>query len=244
MITFILFSVVTVRLSLCAEITEIRQLMKLRNRLTENQQAKEKAVIDQIYQTGHYLTLLRLQLDGAIKDTEIGVIALINCLNQIHHLSNAQVDRISKSMRNVLMLSDILRDQSTHNQDFVDSRAIMSRFDEGNQILLDVIAALDTGNNAVIDQLSESLSCLQFQDVLRQRVEQVQFAIHELDEHFVALAHYLSNSVEDIHFSPTLKQRMESHLDHYVMDSQREVYASVTGRVPSEEGDRPKIELF
>jgi hypothetical protein len=244
MITFILFSVITLRLFSWAEIKEINRFMKSPNKLTENQQLKEKTLLDEIVQTGPYLTLLHQQLDGAIKDTEIGVIALIKCINEIHHLSTAQVDRISESMRNVVMLSDILREHSADNKDFVDSSAMVSRFDEGNQMLLDVISALHGGNIEVIDQLSEAFSCLQFQDVLRQRVEQVQSAIHDLDEHFVGLAKYFSDSVRDSHLSPTLKQRMESHLDQYVMNSQRDVYASVTGSVQSEERDRPKIELF
>jgi hypothetical protein len=39
-------------------------------------------------------------------------------------------------------------------------------------------------------------------------------------------------------FYPTLKQQMESHLDQYVMKSQREVYLSVTGNQFSEESDK------
>jgi hypothetical protein len=244
MITFIILNVATLWLLLSSRLTEISRFMKPRNGPTENQQAKEKAVLDEIFQIGPYLTLLQQQLDGAIKDTEIGVIALIKCLNEIHHLSNSQVDRISESMRNVMILSDILREQSTHNKDFIDSSSMESRFNEGNKMLLDVISALDAGNNKVIERLSEALSCLQFQDVLRQRVEQVQSAIHDLDEHFIVLANHFSDSVGDRHLSPTLKERMESHFDQYVMSSQREVYASVTGNMRSEEGDRPKIELF
>ena len=244
MITFVIFTGVTLWLFLPSALTVMSRFIKPRNSLTENQRLKEKTLLDEIVQTGPYLTLLHQQLDGAIKDTEIGVIALIKCINEIHHLSTAQVDRISESMRNVVMLSEILREHSADNKDFVDSSAMVSRFDEGNQMLLDLISALHGGNNEVIDQLSEALSCLQFQDVLRQRVEQVQSAIYELNVHFVGLANYFSDSGGDSHLSPTLKQRMENHLDQYVMDSQREVYASVTGSVQSEERDRPKIELF
>jgi methyl-accepting chemotaxis protein len=41
-----------------------------------------------------------------------------------------------------------------------------------------------------------------------------------------------------------LKQRMEGHLDRYVMHSQRDTHSKVTGAVSASDDNRPKIELF
>ncbi len=111
-------------------------------------------------------------------------------------------------------------------------------------MLLDVIIAVDAGNKEAINRLSEALGFLQFQDVLRQRVEQVEIAIKELDEHFLVMAQRFPDPEWDGQLSPTVKQRMEGHLDRYVMTSQRDTHRAVTGTVTSNDDNRPQIELF
>jgi methyl-accepting chemotaxis protein len=342
-------------------------MLKAKNCRLENKRNKQKIVAEDIAEASPYLNLMRQQLDGALQGTETGVIAIINCLNQLHALSSQQVDRITDSMHSGMMLTEIIREQTYHNREVVtvlnghvaeqmndlnlnlqrvqmlanqvvelsplvgvitkianqtnllalnaaieaaragdsgrgfavvadevrklstqtaeaaaniaqkirmatqgaeaelkaanealtshetssdlkkiigDLSTVESRFNKGSSMLLDVIIAVDAGNKESITRLSEALGYLQFQDVLRQRVEHVQAAITGLDEHLSGLAGHLEDSAWDGHLDASLKQRMAGHLDSYVMNSQRDVHRAVTGHASSAGGERPQIELF
>jgi methyl-accepting chemotaxis protein len=118
-----------------------------------------------------------------------------------------------------------------------------SRFTEGSKVLLNVMNSVEASNDEMVNRLSEALGHLQFQDVVRQRLEQVQFALNELDDHLQILARQLTDATWDGTVRPTLKDRLVGHLDRYVMDSQRNAHTTVTGEALKNSG-RPAIELF
>ncbi len=350
-----------------AEISIIRNLIKSKDGRIDSKKFKQNAVSNEIQQAAPYFDLMFQQLGGALQDTEDGVITVIECLNKVHSLSRAQVDRIVESLNSRMMLTEIIRQQSNHSKDVVnvlylhveghkaglsanlqrvqglagqvaelsplvgviskiasqtdllalnaaieaaragesgrgfavvadevrklstqtaeaaanielkirlatqgaeaeltaaheailthetsfdinkiieDLSAVETLFNEGSSMLLEVISAVEQGNKEAITRLSEALGCLQFQDVLRQRVEQVQSAIKELDQHFLGLANRITDSEWDGILSPTLKHRMESQHDSYVMQGQRDAHTSITGTAASGDGGRPQIELF
>jgi methyl-accepting chemotaxis protein len=118
-----------------------------------------------------------------------------------------------------------------------------SQFSESSSVLLDVMNSVEVGNQEMIDHLSEVLGHLQFQDVVRQRLEQVNYALHELDGHLLGVAKHAGDAEWNGEVQPTLATRLEGHLDLYVMDSQRQVHAGVTGS-GANDASRPAIELF
>lgn len=366
-LSFVSVSALAIWPFICAELTTIRGKMKAKNCRLDSKRNRQKAVAEDIAGASPYLNLMRQQLDGALQSSETGVIAVIDCLNQIHALSRQQVDRITDSMNNGMMLTEIIREQTRHNREVVNVLnghqaeqmndlhqnlqrvqllanqvvelsplvgviskianqtnllalnaaieaaragesgrgfavvadevrklstqtaeaaanieqkicmatqgaeaelqaanealtthessselkqiidelcAVESRFNQGSDMLLDVINAVDAGNRDAVNRLSEALGYLQFQDVLRQRVQQVQAAIGELDEHFVELAERLGDAAWNGHLDSSLKQRMAGHLDSYVMNSQRDVHSEVTGKSSAAVNGRPQIELF
>jgi methyl-accepting chemotaxis protein len=124
-----------------------------------------------------------------------------------------------------------------------DIASIESRFNESSQVLLDVMHGVEAGNKEMVHRLSEALGRLQFQDVVRQRLEQVQYALHELGEHLAGLAQQVGDPAWNGSVAPTLATRLDGHLDRYVMASQRKVHSAVTGATSDDDG-RPAIELF
>jgi len=120
---------------------------------------------------------------------------------------------------------------------------IESTFTEGSKVLLDVMSSVDEGNKEMVTRLSEALGHLQFQDVMRQRIDQVKHALSELNNHFAVLGRQMAGAEWNGEMTTSLKARMDSHLDHYVMDSQRNAHAAITGAETRGSG-RPAIELF
>jgi methyl-accepting chemotaxis protein len=366
-VSYIALSTLAIAPFIKQELEWIRGAIKARDYHLEIKNSKLQALTEEIHHASPYLGLMQQQLDGALKDTEVGVIAVIECLNKVHAVSAGQVDRITESMNNGMMLTEIIREQTVHNKDVIsilnshvgkqmqelsvnlqriqslanqvvelsplvgviskianqtnllalnaaieaarageagrgfsvvadevrklstqtaeaaanieqkirlatqgaeaelaaanealtshesssdlnkiihDLTGVESRFNQGSSMLLDVILSVDAGNKEAIRRLSEALGHLQFHDVLRQRVEQVQFGIGELDEHLLGMAHRTGEAEWDGHLNPTLKQRMAGHLDRYVMNSQRDIHSAMTGKPSVSDGGRPQIELF
>jgi methyl-accepting chemotaxis protein len=116
-------------------------------------------------------------------------------------------------------------------------------FVDSSQMLLDVMQGVETGNRDMVVLLSDAMGQLQFQDVVRQRVQQVTSALTGLDEHLQALTRRMADPQWDGQSEHPLQQRLDAHLDSYVMHSQREAHAAVTGKTDTDDA-RPAIELF
>lgn len=117
-------------------------------------------------------------------------------------------------------------------------------FSASSQSLLEIIDGVKTGHQIIVEQLSEALGKIQFQDVIRQRVEQVQTALGELDDHLQSMADQMVDSPWDPETMVTMHQRLENQVASYVMQSQREAHEKETGKNTAPSDDRPKIELF
>lgn len=113
------------------------------------------------------------------------------------------------------------------------------RFAETDRFMQGILTAVEAANRQVLLQLSDALGYIQFQDVVRQRVEQVQYALREMDGHFAQL-----RSLSDGLPERSLQQKLDGHLAQYVMEGQRQVHADTLGKAPAASAARPAIELF
>ncbi|EIC23598.1 methyl-accepting chemotaxis protein [Thiorhodovibrio frisius] len=332
----------------------------------ENASMQQALIKDEISHVSPYLDIMRKQMEGSVQETEQGVMAVIEQINQVHGLSQAQMDRIGHSMANGMELAEVMEQQATSNKEVVgvlsehldeqmaelesnlerierlsgqvdalsplvgvianiakqinllalnaaieaaragqagrgfavvadevralstqtasaaediarkisaatestekelivareardrkqysdhihriitDISAMEARFAEGSALLLEVIQGVETGNQEIVTRLSGALGYIQFQDVVRQRLEQVGIALGELDEHLQSLMDRFGDAAWDGSVHPSLKERLDGHLDRYVMSSQRNAHAAVVGAGAATD-ERPQIELF
>ncbi len=121
---------------------------------------------------------------------------------------------------------------------------MQQRFSSTANNLMGIIESVKTGHHDIVMQLSDALGQIQFHDVIRQRVEHVQKALEELNDHLQNMADQLNGNTWDTETMVTLRQRLDDQVSKYVMQSQRETHQEATGQAVEQAGDRPKIEFF
>jgi methyl-accepting chemotaxis protein len=327
-------------------------------------------VAAQIQQVPPYLILLRQQLDGALQETENGVMAVIKVMNTLYQLGKSQVDDIAQSLASNHQLTEDTKRQAQKNRAMVESlkqniesqsadlennfsrtqrlavevealaplvdiisniakqtnllalnaaieaaragesgrgfsvvadevrKLSMQTSDAAESISLKITSAvrgvqleLETAKKAIeshetilslqeaadeiasmdaqfeqaratidhtfktIDQtnqqmvmlLSDALGQVQFQDIVRQRVEHVQHAVDGLNEHILELSKVLATGLWDEVPPLSLQQRTDALRQKYVMQGQRQIHDAAMGNTTSsghEGAPRPPIELF
>lgn len=121
---------------------------------------------------------------------------------------------------------------------------MQSEFSRNGQLLLDVITEVEANYAESVTRLSEALGHIQFQDVMRQRMEHVQEALVEMREHLLRLTERPDRPGWDGMFDTTFKGLLESHLGKYKMASQTATHFAVAGGNSGDDHSRPAIELF
>jgi methyl-accepting chemotaxis protein len=109
---------------------------------------------------------------------------------------------------------------------------------------LDIISDVEAGHQESVSYLLEAMGHIQFQDVLRQRMEHVQVALVEMREHLLQLGNLPDRPGWDGLFETTFKMLLEDHLSKYHMASQTITHLSVSGGNLGGDHSRPAIELF
>jgi len=104
-----------------------------------------------------------------------------------------------------------------------------------------MIQSMDSGHSQMVERLSSILGHVQFQDVIRQRLDQVGESIGELGEHVSSSVRSARSGNANARLS--LEQRLEAQQSRYVMHSQRAAFAQASGGGMLEDA-APRIELF
>ena len=121
---------------------------------------------------------------------------------------------------------------------------MQSEFSKNSQLLLEVITEVDANYAESVTRLGEALGHIQFQDIMRQRLEHVQGALIEMRDHLLRLAERPDRPGWDGLFDTTFKGLLDSHLGSYKMASQTVTHLAVAGGSSESECSRPAIELF
>jgi methyl-accepting chemotaxis protein len=117
-------------------------------------------------------------------------------------------------------------------------------FSKNGELLLDVIAGVDSSYEECVRRLSTALGHIQFQDVMRQRMEHVQEALVEMAGHLEHLANRPNDPDWDGKIEQTFKALLDAHLSRYKMASQTMTHLAVSGGTAHGDHTRPAIELF
>ncbi len=121
---------------------------------------------------------------------------------------------------------------------------MQQEFLKDSELLLKVITEVDANYEESVNRLSQALGQIQFQDVMRQRMEHVQEALAEMHEHMQYMSEMTLSFVWQGKFKPTFKELLAAHLDRYRMASQTLTRQAVAGGGSGKDHSRPAIELF
>ena len=157
---------------------------------------------------------------------------------------NATCNRVDNEMADARASLEQQAASSAMSHLITDLGEMQSEFCKNSQLLLDVITEVDASYAESASRLSEALGHIQFQDVMRQRMEHVQAALVEMRDHLLRLAERPDRPGCDGLFDTTFKTLLESHLNSYKMASQTITHFAVVGGNSDGDHSRPAIELF
>lgn len=123
------------------------------------------------------------------------------------------------------------------------TKEMESLFSEVASIIPEVIAQVDKQNSAVVELVTDLMGRVQFQDVVRQKLEKVIAQIKAISEHNTALLKWLA-SPETEGKPKDIEELLEIFYKNYVMESQRDVHERTVNKVSVRREEAPKIELF
>jgi methyl-accepting chemotaxis protein len=125
-----------------------------------------------------------------------------------------------------------------------DLDAMQQSFSGNTGLPLNVITEVDASYSETVDRLSAALGHIQFQDVMRQRMEHVQTALEDLRDHVQVLAERSEDAGWDGTLDRTFKSMLDAHLSQYRMASQTATHLAVSSGAAQSTACGPAIELF
>jgi len=91
----------------------------------------------------------------------------------------------------------------------------------------ETLANLSNTSHKLSAMFMDVLASIQFQDVTRQQIEQVQGALTRLDTHVAQMVEMMRS--KDFSNAASIKEHIDQIYDGYVMDKQRDVHSSAVG---------------
>jgi len=118
-----------------------------------------------------------------------------------------------------------------------------SLFSHVASVITKVIAQVDKQNAVVVEVVTDLLGRVQFQDVVRQKLEKVIEQIKAISKYNTALLKWLA-SPETEEKPKEVEELLETFYKNYVMESQRDVHERTVNKVSVRREEALKIELF
>ncbi len=138
---------------------------------------------------------------------------------------------------NIQQQKEVLENFSRHIDSMGNNYHKLMKRDE------EMLAHLGNTSRTLSSMFMEVLANIQFQDVTRQQIEQVQNALGRLDSHVAQMVEMMRS--KDYSSAASIKEHIEQIYEGYVMDKQRDVHASAVGSARTgSSASLQKIELF
>jgi methyl-accepting chemotaxis protein len=157
---------------------------------------------------------------------------------------NATCERVDREMAEAHASLEEHEHNDAMTNLVTDLTGMQVEFDKNSKLLLEVITEVDSNYAENVQRLSEALGHIQFQDVMRQRMEHVQEALTELRDHLLQLCERPERPGWDGLFDTNFKTLLVEHRGKYHMASQHITHTNVTGGETGQDHSRPSIELF
>jgi len=125
-----------------------------------------------------------------------------------------------------------------------DLTVMQQEFAKSSTLLLDVITEVDANYAETVERLSEALGHIQFQDVMRQRMEHVQSALAEMRDHLATLSEHTNEPGWDGLFETTFKDLLAVHSERSRTVSQSSALAASNSVHSGQDSGQPAIQLF
>ena len=153
--------------------------------------------------------------------------------------------KVEEEMRQAQTSLEKREANSSMNRLVEDLGGMQQEFSRNGDLLLEVISEVEANYGESVNKLSEALGHIQFQDVMRQRMEHVQEALIEMRDHLLVLNEKPESPGWDGHLETTFKKMLDAHLSRYRMASQTLTHLAVAGGgAAAADHSRPAIELF
>jgi methyl-accepting chemotaxis protein len=178
------------------------------------------------------LEVRRLAEDSTKAAKDIGERITATCARANQEMADARA--ALEEQGTVDVMGGLLADLAKMQQDFSDN----------DQTMRNLIVEIDADYQDSVDRLSQALGHIQFQDVMRQRMEHVQSALIEMRDHMGWLSEKPNESNWDGDSKPTFTAMLAAHLDSYRMASQTSTHNAAAGNGSKSSQSRPAIELF
>jgi methyl-accepting chemotaxis protein len=156
----------------------------------------------------------------------------------------ATCERVNKEMVQAQEAVEATRSTNALVQLTADLETMQHEFTKNSKLLVDVVSEVDVNYEQNVLRLSEALGHIQFQDVLRQRMEHVQSALVDMKEHMVLLSARMDDPAWDGELDQSFESILASHLEDYKMASQTMTHVAVAGGSTEGTHSDQAIELF
>mgnify|MGYP001105413422 CR=1 FL=1 len=160
-------------------------------------------------------------------------------ISQIKKLSE-RMNKEFENLKNEISKSEQLKQLENAGKTV---KAMESSFSSVGNMIFEIINKIHEQNEVVFNTVTALLGKIQFQDVVRQKLERVIEDLKELSEYNTALMKWLLSP--DTEEKPSeIQKLLDTFYQRYVMQSQREIHAKIVNNTLQIKEEAPKIELF
>jgi methyl-accepting chemotaxis protein len=171
------------------------------------------------------------ETDQAVSKIQVGIATVAKTIEDQF--------RVKLEHSNIQQQKEVLENFSSHLDSMGNNYHTLMKRDE------EMLARFSSTSQKLSSMFMEVLASIQFQDVTRQQIEQVQNALTRLDSHIAQLVEMMRS--KDFTNAASIKEHIEQIYEGYVMDKQRDVHDSTLGGKAKADGVSAapaKIELF